>query len=179
MKIDYHPRNIYTKEQALTQLGSHEDVTIINTSLLIFYDINSFMNLLYKKYPPSTIIKSYFFTVYLQDLICMCAKIASNTTKVLVCALMKSLRKRAKLLISPILAHAQVLLQDRIVEYTTTNMCSPDDHIDNAILIVLVVVADILLCIPPMLGSLPPLPLGPPYSLPPSPHPPLLQPLLP
>ena len=65
------------------------------------------MNLFHKKYPLSTIMKSHSFTVYLQDPTCVHAKIASNTTKVLVCNLMKDLCKRSKLLTLPIPIYEQ------------------------------------------------------------------------
>ena len=72
--------------------------------------MDSFMNLLYKKYPSSTIMKSYYFTIYLKDPTCLHMKIASNTTQVLVYDLMKGSRKSAKLLTSPIPVYIQSLL---------------------------------------------------------------------
>ena len=68
------------------------------------------MNLLCEKYPPSTIMKSHYFTAYLQDIICTRLKIISNTTKVLAYNLMKRLYKRAKLLTSPMLVCMKALL---------------------------------------------------------------------
>ena len=114
------------------------------------------MNLLYKKYPPSTIIKSHSFTIYLQDLTCAHVKIASNTTEVLVYDLMKGSCKRAKLLTLYILTHVLVSLQERITGYTLTDIRNLDNSINDTILIVLVTAADL-----PILGPPPPLPLGP------------------
>ena len=81
MKKDYYLCNIYAKNQAITQFGFHEDATVINMSLSMFYGMRLFINLLHKKYPPSTIMKSYSFTACLQDPTCVHTKIASNTTK--------------------------------------------------------------------------------------------------
>ena len=74
---------------------------------------------------------------------------------------MKGSRKRAKLPTSPILTCVIALLQERIIGYILTDMRNPDNNINNTILTVLVIAADMLLDIPPMLGPPPPLPLSP------------------
>ena len=167
MKTDYYLCNLCAKKQAIAQLSSHEDATFINISLLMFYDMNSFINLLRKKYPPSTIMKFHSFTVYLQDLTCVHVKIASNTTKVLVHNLMKDSYKRAKLLIAPILTYILASLQERIMGITPTDMYNLGDYINDAILTISVTVADIPLHIPSIIDLHSPLPLGsPPPPLP-------------
>ena len=114
------------------------------------------MNLLHKKYPPSTIMKSYSFTTYLQDSTYMHLKIASNTTKLLVCNSMKGLCKKAKLLTSPIPTHMLASLQEQIAGYTPTDMCNLGNDISDTILAVLVIAANT-----PVLDSPSSLPLGP------------------
>ena len=42
MKKEYHLQNTHTKEQAIKQLGKHDNVTIINTTLSLFYDFRAF-----------------------------------------------------------------------------------------------------------------------------------------
>ena len=73
----------------------------------------------------------------------------------------------------------QVLLQERITEYTTTDMCSQDDNIDDTILVVSVTAAGMLLHIPPMQSFFPSLSRDPLYHLLLDSPPPLLRPPLP
>lgn len=126
MKKDYHLRNIYAKDQAITQLGSHEDVTVINASPSMFYDMETFMNKLHEKYPPSTIMKSHYFAVHLDDPTSVRTKISSDAAEELVCNLMKSSRKRTKMLASPAPAYVQSALKDNIIGCVVKDIHGPD-----------------------------------------------------
>ena len=76
----------------------------------MFYDIEAFINKLYKKYPPSTIMKSYQFIVYREHPTCIHVKIASNTIEELVYDLRKGSRTRARIYTLPIPIYVQTAL---------------------------------------------------------------------
>ena len=168
MKKNYHLRNICTKDQAIAQLGSHEDVTVINTSPSMFYDVEIFLNKLHKKHPSSTIMKSHCFTEHFDDPTSVHAKIASNTTEELVCDLMKGTHKGAKILTSPTPVYVHSALQDDVIGHTVQDIHDPDDDSpplpDDAILTVPPAG-------PPLPGPLPLSPSGPLLRPPPGPPP--------
>ena len=63
MKKIYHKRNIFTKDEVLKILGESEYITMIDTTLDFFNNLESLQDSIYYKYPNRTISKGHCFTV--------------------------------------------------------------------------------------------------------------------
>lgn len=94
MKKGHRKKQACAKEQALTVLGTHDDVTIINATSSMFHECNSWQNQFCRKYPSGVVTKSHVFVVNKLQLTSVQLQTAINSNEVVVCDLMKGARTK-------------------------------------------------------------------------------------
>ena len=78
MKKTYHKKQIHNKVYIITQLSKLLDIVSINRIADLFFNQESYHSIIYKKYPSSTIMKEYLFTVRSNVPTCITIKVSIN-----------------------------------------------------------------------------------------------------
>ena len=109
---------MHTKSITLKVLNENSDVTIIDCTPSIFKDYDTLLDKLYKKYPPSTIMKSHLFTVHQSDPTIVTMKTAANYEQAIQIQLAKDARKSLVQINLPILPFITTALYTSISDLT-------------------------------------------------------------
>ena len=131
MKQYFHGKNVYTKSMALSILNTSKDVSMIDCTPAIFKDYDTLLDKLYKRYPPSTIMKGHLFTVHHSNPSIVTVKAAANYENAIQIQLAKDIRKAPIQIHLPIPPFITAALYTGITDLTVTDAIQPDKREEN------------------------------------------------